>query len=116
MVGGHSLGASAALGYAARREGLSGVIVLAAGHFPGIDGFQKKTGYSWKKAKKMVDAGKGEKKGRFADINQGRRSKRSTTANTFLSYFDPNGPAVYRNNAETIYRVQCPASDRNSNT
>jgi pimeloyl-ACP methyl ester carboxylesterase len=102
VIAGQSLGANAALGYAARREGLSGVIVLAAGHFPSVDNFQKKTGYSWKKAKKMVDAGKGEKRGRFADINQGRRSKRSTTANIFLSWFDPNGPAVFRNNAKSI--------------
>ena len=102
VIGGHSLGANAALGYAARREGLSGVIVLAAGHFPGVDGFQRKTNYSWKKAQRMVDSGKGEKRGSFTDINQRRGSNIYTTANIFLSWFDPNGPAVYWNNAKSM--------------
>ena len=34
FVGGHSLGANAVLGFAARHEELSGVIVLAFGHSP----------------------------------------------------------------------------------
>ena len=99
VVAGHSIGANAALGYAARREGLSGVIVIAAGHFPGINGFQKKTGYSWKKAKRMVDSGKGEERGSFTDISQGGSFTRHTTASIYLSWFHPMGPANFPQNA-----------------
>jgi pimeloyl-ACP methyl ester carboxylesterase len=42
FVAGHSLGANAALGFGARREGLSGIILLAYGHVPGIPGFARK--------------------------------------------------------------------------
>jgi len=102
VICGQSLGSNAALGYAARRAGLSGVIVIAPGHFQDVEGFQLKTGHSWNKARKMVDAGRGEEKGSFTDVNQGGTSTRYTTANIFLSWFDPYGPANFPNNAANI--------------
>ncbi|MDP6173508.1 MAG: alpha/beta hydrolase [Rhodospirillales bacterium] len=40
VVGGHSLGANAALGYGARRGGLAGILAIAPGHTPENKGFQ----------------------------------------------------------------------------
>jgi len=102
VIAGHSLGANAALGYAARREGLSGVIVIAAGHFQDLHGFQKKVGFDWLKAKDMVDSGKGKERASFTDINQGGKSTRYTTANIYLSWFNPMGPANFPQNTINI--------------
>lgn len=102
VVGGHSMGGNAAVGYAARRDGLAGVIVLAPGHFPGRDTFHKQMGWSYEKAKAMVEAGKGEEAGKFVDVNQGMTENSFAKARVFLSYFDPDGPAVWTNNAPKI--------------
>lgn len=104
VIGGHSLGANAAVGYAARRDKLAGVIVLGPGHHPGRSGFQSKTGFSYLDAKKMFDAGRGESMGSFAVIVQGRKSIVKAKAGVFLSYFDPTGSAVWDNNISQMDR------------
>ncbi len=100
FVGGHSLGANAALGFAARREGLGGVIVLAFGHGP--RGIEKRLPDSLARARKMIEAGQGHEKAEFGDINQGRRIVRSTTAEIYVSWFQPGGPAGAGKNARAI--------------
>ena len=100
FVGGHSLGANASLGFAARREGLGGVIVLAFGHLPGL--FGKRLPDSLTKARQMIEAGNGHEKAEFEDINQGRRLVRTTTAEIYISWFQPGGPAGAGKNAHAI--------------
>lgn len=102
IVAGHSLGANAALGYAARREGLSGVILLAYGHVPGMRGFARKLASSVQKADEMIAAGRGEDSASFKDANQGGSSYVRGTANDILSWFDPIGPATINNNAPDV--------------
>jgi pimeloyl-ACP methyl ester carboxylesterase len=94
VVGGHSMGANAALGYAARRDGLAAVLAIAPGHVPEINAVQEKLGHDWRRARKMVDAGKGAQPDEFNEINQGEGKKITMPAEVYLSWFDPDGPAV----------------------
>jgi len=102
VVGGHSIGANAALGYASRYDGLSGVLAIAPGHVPEIKGFQKKMDNDWKKAQKMVDNGEGEKSAEFKDLNQGKKSKKTFKANIYLSWYSPTGDAVIPTNVANL--------------
>lgn len=47
----------------------------------------------------MLDAGEGSKPAEFKDVNQGSTSTIKTSPAVYLSYFDPEGPAVMPNNA-----------------
>ncbi|MBD3618654.1 MAG: alpha/beta hydrolase [Chromatiales bacterium] len=98
IVAGHSLGANGAIGYAANYDGVNGVVAIAPGHSPELRGFQKKLGDSVERARAMVDEGKGDEAGRFNDLNQGKTSAVKTTPLIYLSYFDPEGPAVMPSN------------------
>ena len=91
VVGGHSIGANAALGYGARRDGLAGILAIAPGHLPEVSGFQAKLDDDWKRAKKLVDNGKGSENGEFNDLNQGKQKKVAMKAEVYLSWFDPEG-------------------------
>ena len=102
VVGGHSMGANAALGYGARREGIAGIAAIAPGHIPESDGYQSRIDNDWKRAKKMVDEGKGDESGEFNDMNQGQTSQIDVSAANYLSWFDPNGPAVMPKNAAAL--------------
>ena len=79
-VGGHSLGANAALGYGARREGLTGILAIALEHT--IDGhrFHNLVDYDYRRAKEMVAAGKGDEETGFKDVNQGMKSTKTMKA------------------------------------
>jgi pimeloyl-ACP methyl ester carboxylesterase len=94
VVGGHSLGANAALGYGARSDRIAGILAIAPGHLPESEDFQNYIGHDWKRAKQMVESGSGDQKAKFSDLNQGRKSTRNIKAKVYLSWFDPNGPAV----------------------
>jgi pimeloyl-ACP methyl ester carboxylesterase len=102
FVGGQSMGANAALGYAARRDTLDGLVLFAPGHVPGVPGFAAKVAAGTNKAKSMVGSKKGAERASFVDINQGSRYTVSTTADIYLSWFDPQGPAVMSTNAAKI--------------
>lgn len=102
VVGGHSMGANAALGYAARRTGLAGVIAIAPGHAPELGRSHSLLGGSVKKAAELVAAGNGGNKGDFLDVNQGKTSTIRTRAEIYLSWFDPSGLAVMPRNAADI--------------
>ena len=97
--GGHSVGANAAIGYGARREGLGGILTIAAGHIPEVPGFQKRIGNDYRRAKEMVDNGKGGKEDDFKDFNQGKTSDVNAKAKDYRSWYDPNGPAVIPTNS-----------------
>ena len=68
VVGGHSLGANAALGYGARRDGLAGILAIAPGHTPDIGKFQSRMGHDYRRAAEMVANGKGDKADDFRDL------------------------------------------------
>ncbi len=102
FVGGHSMGANAALGYGARRSDLTGVVLLAPGHTPSMPGFTKRVQKSLNKARGLASRGKGKQRSKFGDVNQGKTKKVTTTAEIYLSWFDPVGPAVMPNNARNI--------------
>jgi pimeloyl-ACP methyl ester carboxylesterase len=102
VVGGHSLGGNAAIGYAARRGGgIVGVIALAAGHTPErmkrgeiVDGLAT--------AKRLVSQGKGGIRVMLPDLNRGRVLTVTATPTAYVSYFDPAGPAVIPRNAAAM--------------
>ena len=102
VVAGHSLGANAALGYAASRDGASGIIALAPAHTPELHGFIKRVGRDVSRARALVAAGKGKEKHRFSDVNQGRALEVAATAEVYLSWFDPDGPAVMTKSAASF--------------
>lgn len=102
VVGGHSMGGNAALGYGASREGLAGVMVLAPGHIPSDSRYQMSLGVDYKRAKKMVEAGQGSKREKFRDSNQGKKRKVRMRADIYLSWFDSYGPASMPKNAAAL--------------
>lgn len=102
LVGGLSLGGNAAVGYAARRENLAGIIVLAPGHFPESERLRVLCASSVARARKTVTAGQGDSFESFTDFNMGQTFFCRTSAKIYLSYFDPDGPAVIPKNAAAI--------------
>lgn len=92
VLAGHSLGANVSMGYAARVGGIDAVVALAPGHRP--DFIAGQSGESLTQAKAMVAAGQGTTKAKFLDFNQGRTFPVTTTADAYLSFFDPSGPAA----------------------
>jgi pimeloyl-ACP methyl ester carboxylesterase len=92
VLAGHSLGANISMGYAARVGGVDAVVALAPGHRP--DFIASQTGESLAQAKAMVAAGQGAQKATFLDFNQGRTFPITTTAEAYLNFFDPSGPAA----------------------
>lgn len=93
VVGGHSLGANAALAYAASGRPVAGVFALSPGHVPEGPQFRREAGAGVQKAQEMIARGAGDEKAWFPDTNQGRTRQVRTTAAAYLSYFDPQGIA-----------------------
>jgi pimeloyl-ACP methyl ester carboxylesterase len=102
VVAGVSMGANAAVGYGARRDGLAGVMALSPGHVPDDPGYQNSIDNDWRRAKSMVDDGKGDTVGSFNDNDQGKKFKVKAKARVYLSWFDPAGEATYPKNAAAI--------------
>jgi len=102
VVGGHSMGANAALGYAARRDGLSAVVALAPGHPQDISIMRLRTRHGVARAREMIAAGHGDESAMFPDMAQGVPFPIRTTANIYLSLFDPDGPATMPKNAAAM--------------
>ena len=107
VLAGHSLGANVALGYGSLRGSVGGVIALAPAHTPELQGFVKRVGQDVNRARVLVEAGKGKEKHRFSDINQGRVFQVTATPEVYLSWFDPDGPAVMPKSAAS-FKVPTP--------
>ena len=90
VVGGHSLGAGAALAYADAHP-VAGVFALSPGHVPELAGFRNAVAPGVQKAREMIARGAGEEQAFFPDVNQGRTRQVRTSALAWLSYFDPEG-------------------------
>lgn len=99
VVGGHSFGANAGIGYATSRDGLAGILLLAPGHAPETRVFRQALGADVARARQLAAEGKGDEKTTFGDLNQGKRSDARATPKVYLSHFDPEGPAAMRRNA-----------------
>ncbi|HXP97630.1 MAG TPA: alpha/beta hydrolase [Telmatospirillum sp.] len=106
FVGGHSMGASAAIGYAAQRPlGLKGVLAIAPGHDPSTAAFIAKLADSMQKARAMIAEGHGLDVASFDDLNGGRARTISTAAEIYFGYFDPAGFFVM---PESVLRLHVP--------
>lgn len=93
---GHSMGAPAALSYAARHGGVDALVLFAPGHVPRAYYTNPNLApvrQSIDEARAMVAAGKGEETASFNDINQGRSQNVRMKAADYLSYFDPASDA-----------------------
>jgi pimeloyl-ACP methyl ester carboxylesterase len=102
VVGGMSFGANVALGYAARHPDLDGVMALAPGHTPERFASNKKMAESLAKARSLAASGNAGGYANFDDINQGRMREVSARPAVYLSYFDPDGPAVMPRSAAML--------------
>ena len=54
IIGGHSLGANAAIRYGATHTDIGGIVAIAPGHVPEVIGYKKKVAKSVARAKRMV--------------------------------------------------------------
>lgn len=99
-IAGHGLGANAALGYAATRANVFALIALAPSHDP--ERHRDMFLADLRKAREMLMSGRGRERSAFLDVNQGKDYDVSTTAEIYLSYSDPDGPAVMARSAEAI--------------
>jgi pimeloyl-ACP methyl ester carboxylesterase len=102
VVIGHSLGANAAIGYAARHPDLAAVVALAPGHLPEADGMRSFVSDAVARAKALIAAGQGDVPQTFPDMAQGIPLIAHATPRVYLSMFDPDGPAVIPKNAAAM--------------
>ena len=102
VIIGHSLGANAAIGYAARRPDIAGVVALAPGHLPETGRMRSFVSDAVARAKQLIAAGKGDVPQSFPDMAQGIPLVTTATPTVYLSMFDPEGPAVIPKNAAMI--------------
>lgn len=100
VVGGHSLGAAAALAYATSRDGLAGVLMMAPGHRP--NKWRQHNEASIERAKSLVAAGKTSERVDIFDKNQGKTRDRSDFVRVAVDWFDPDGPIVMEKNAKRM--------------
>ena len=102
VVIGHSLGANAAIGYAARHPEIAGVVALAPGHLPEAEPLRSHVADAVARAKELIAAGQGNVPQEFPDMAQSIPLGATATPVVYLSYFDPDGPAVIPKNAAAI--------------
>jgi pimeloyl-ACP methyl ester carboxylesterase len=102
VIIGHSLGANAAFGYAARHNDLAGIVALSPAHLPDQDDMRSYVADAVARAKKLIAEGKGNVPQTFPDMAQGIPLSATATPNVYVSMFDPDGPAVIPKNAAII--------------
>jgi pimeloyl-ACP methyl ester carboxylesterase len=101
VVIGHSLGANAAIGYAARRRDVAAVVALSPGHLPETAEMRAHTAAAIVEARSLAAAG--ETSRRFwPDRVQGIPTLARASPTVYLSMFDPDGPAVIPKNAAAM--------------
>jgi pimeloyl-ACP methyl ester carboxylesterase len=98
IIIGHSLGANAAFGYAARGARLDAVVAIAPGHLPETERLSRHTEDARSEAVALIAAGQGNIRRGFPDLVQGIPSFCTATPLVYLSMFDPNGAAVIPKN------------------
>ena len=102
VIAGQSLGANAAIAYAARKGGqVAGVMALAPGHTPDRNR-RPELLQAVVEARAQVAAGQGTARGAFPDSNQGQVFSVPGTVAGWFSYYDANGTANMPNNAARL--------------
>lgn len=104
-IAGHSMGANAAMGYAATHPDMAAVVALAPGQLVESDNFRTFLGQDVARAKAMTAEGRGDVVDTFADRHLGATVTATTKARVYASYFDPDGLA---NIPQTIPRIRVP--------
>lgn len=102
---GHSMGAGAALAYAARNTtgpGLAAMVCLAPGHTPETGRMRELIMAEVAQARELAARGRGGESLQFRDLNVGGTTDTRLPAEVFLGYFDPEGPAVMPVNAALV--------------
>ncbi|WP_374257278.1 alpha/beta fold hydrolase [Aquabacterium sp.] len=102
IVAGVSLGANAALAYAASGRPVDAVAALSPGHTPDVGALRTAVEASVQKAREMVVSGSGADRAWFEDRNQGKPKQVRTSAEAYLSYFDPDGMASMTKSCATF--------------
>ncbi len=88
VIVGHSLGANAAIGYAARRSVVAAVVAIAPGHLPETAEMRARTHDALAEARQMYAAGKQDRRA-WPDLVQGIPTIALATPAVYLSMFDP---------------------------
>jgi pimeloyl-ACP methyl ester carboxylesterase len=101
VIIGHSLGANAAIGYAARRSVVAAVVAIAPGHLPETPEMRARTRDALAEARQMYAAGQ-QGRHTWPDMVQGIPTFASATPAVYLSMFDPDGPAVIPKNTASL--------------
>jgi pimeloyl-ACP methyl ester carboxylesterase len=104
VIIGHSLGANAAIGYAARRHDVAAVIALSPGHLPETAEMRARTADAIAKARALAAAGERSRR-IWPDRVQGIPTFATASPAVYLSMFDPDGPAVIPKNAAALRGV-----------
>lgn len=104
VVIGHSLGANAAIGYAARRSGIAAVVAISPGHLPETSEMRARTADAIVEARRLQAAGDTTRHA-WPDQIQGVPTFATATPSVYLSLFDPDGPAVIPKNAAALRGV-----------
>lgn len=102
IILGNSLGANAAIRAGVVIDGIDGIVAMAPGHTPEHQRTRDALSNDIAQAKAKISAGNGHERIRFRDFNQGERNPKETSAENFLSWFDPKGKAVMALNAPKI--------------
>ncbi|NQV56959.1 MAG: alpha/beta hydrolase [Rhodospirillales bacterium] len=102
IIAGHSLGANVALSYGAKRSDLAGLILLAPGHLVNSPMMKALSAPGLALARQMIKAGQKREKRDFLDINQGKKYGVTTSAEIYLSWFDPDGLANMGKSARAL--------------
>ncbi len=101
VIIGHSLGANAAIAYAARRSVVAAVVAIAPGHLPETAEMRARTRDALAEARQMYAAGQQDRH-TWPDLVQGIPTFASATPGVYLSMFDPDGPAVIPKNTAAL--------------
>jgi pimeloyl-ACP methyl ester carboxylesterase len=104
VIIGHSLGANAAIGYAARRRTVVAVVAIAPGHLPETEEMRARTRDALAEARQMYAAGQQDRH-TWPDLVQGIPTFASATPAVYLSMFDPDGPAVIPKNTAALRAI-----------
>jgi pimeloyl-ACP methyl ester carboxylesterase len=104
VIIGHSLGANAAIAYAARRSVVAAVVALAPGHLPETSEMRARTKSAVAEARQLYAAGKLDRHA-WPDMIQGVPTFAFASPAVYLSMFDPDGPAVIPKNAAALRNI-----------
>ena len=102
VLAGHSLGACAALAFAAQRGTLDSLALLAPAHFPARLAAEGITSDSLATARDALQGASPERRIPVVDVNQGQRHRLRVAPACYLSYFDPAGPTDWAANARAL--------------